>query len=52
MKIAGNGWRQIERRSIFGGTLDEYATIEETMSPAALEIMADWITRHSREGRK
>jgi uncharacterized protein len=28
------------------GTLDEYATLEETMSPAALEIVADWITRH------
>jgi pimeloyl-ACP methyl ester carboxylesterase len=34
------------------GTLDEYATIEETMSPTALEIIADWITRHSREGSK
>jgi fermentation-respiration switch protein FrsA (DUF1100 family) len=34
------------------GTLDEYAAIEETMSPAALEIVADWITRHSREGSK
>jgi len=32
------------------GTLDEYATIEETMSPAALEIVADWITRHSNPG--
>jgi uncharacterized protein len=34
------------------GTLDEYATIEETMSPAALEIVADWITQHTRDSAK
>ena len=31
------------------GTLDEYPQIEETMSPAALQIVADWITEHSRK---
>ncbi len=34
------------------GTLDEYATIEETMSPAALAIVADWITQHTRQESK
>jgi pimeloyl-ACP methyl ester carboxylesterase len=29
------------------GTLTEYATIEETFAPAALEIIGDWIVRHT-----
>jgi fermentation-respiration switch protein FrsA (DUF1100 family) len=34
------------------GTLDEYASIEETMSPAALQIVADWIAQHTRQESK
>ena len=34
------------------GTLDEYATIEETMSPTALEIVAEWIKQHTQPGSK
>jgi uncharacterized protein len=30
------------------GMLDEYPKIEETMSPAALEIIADWIDQHTK----
>lgn len=28
------------------GAPDEYATIEETFAPAALQVIGDWITRH------
>lgn len=31
------------------GSPSEYAGIEETLSPAALDIISDWILRHSRE---
>ena len=30
------------------GNIDEYARIEETFAPSALELIADWINRHSR----
>jgi fermentation-respiration switch protein FrsA (DUF1100 family) len=29
------------------GSPAEYAQIQETIAPAALEIMADWIVRHT-----
>jgi hypothetical protein len=29
------------------GSLAEYSQIEETMSPVALQLMADWIARHT-----
>jgi fermentation-respiration switch protein FrsA (DUF1100 family) len=30
------------------GNIDEYARIEETFAPSALELIADWIGRHTR----
>jgi uncharacterized protein len=30
------------------GNIDEYGHIEETFAPSALELMADWISRHTR----
>jgi hypothetical protein len=30
------------------GNIDEYGRIEETFAPSALELMADWISRHAR----
>ncbi|HUE12956.1 MAG TPA: alpha/beta fold hydrolase [Planctomycetaceae bacterium] len=30
------------------GNIDEYARIEETFAPSALELIADWISRHTR----
>ena len=32
-------------------TVGEYATLEETFSPAALEILAGWIVRHTSPWR-
>lgn len=29
-------------------TIDEYGALEETFSPAALEVMGDWLARHTR----
>ena len=29
------------------GALSEYSQIEETMSPVALEVIGDWIVRHT-----
>jgi hypothetical protein len=29
-------------------TLQEYSTIQETFSPAALEVMGDWIVRQTK----
>jgi hypothetical protein len=29
-------------------TVQEYAELEETFSPAVLEIMGDWLVRHTR----
>lgn len=30
------------------GLLDEYGTIEETVSPAALQVIGDWLARHTQ----
>jgi pimeloyl-ACP methyl ester carboxylesterase len=34
------------------GSLDEYAKIEETMAPAVLELIADWIAKRTSTGGK
>jgi hypothetical protein len=30
------------------GNIDEYGRIEETFAPSALELIADWVSRHAR----
>ncbi len=34
------------------GTISEYSTIEETMSPVALSLVSDWIVAHTQRAKK
>jgi hypothetical protein len=57
LKAAGNrdvtlkempGLNHLFQNASTGGVA-EYATIEETFAPAALQIISDWITQHTKK---